>query len=379
MGNTNSSNVDREQFHQTDKNPFLKVEYSSADAKKKLKDHVVQLKKLILTWSDDSRIDDKNIKDNESIFEEILSSRKENYYSNIEKYLKNHSEINSDVNTINSFQEIVKLLDGYLENVGNQIYSTAENSENKMVGDVNRCNQLSQHWEDKENNCFLVITRLCILNSFLKTISKMKKKPSDASSRFTFLLSRCKLKKLIFLALSCKLDQDELENLDDLEIKENNILENIKTTVCGFDSYIDSLGEFNYRFSILMQISGINEQCFNDFQSEIQNVEVQKSLLDFPVFRIDLEFNEEQDKNYREKYGVSNSILKNWTMQSEAFFIYYLKGSENGREPSKLTILTYFHPEWIHRTIYDREENNYKKNHYGVSLILAKLKKDSII
>ena len=174
------------------------------------------------------------------------------------------------------------------------------------------------------------------------------------------------------------MEQNELEDLKDLEI-EDNILENIKKTVCEFDSYIDSLDEFIYRFSTLMNISGINEVCFKNFRKEILHIEVEKSLLDFPVFRIDLEFNKEQDEKYVKKYGERSPILTNWTKQSESLFIYYLKGSENGSIPSKLTIVTYFHPEWIYRTIYDEEDDEHKKNHYGVSLILAKLKKDSII
>tara|TARA_B100001093_G_scaffold497676_1_gene544872 strand:+ start:2580 stop:3722 length:1143 start_codon:yes stop_codon:yes gene_type:complete len=352
--------------------PFLESEWEN-NGDLHTQSNSKQLKNLIDAWSFSQNSNSKK-----TIFDEMLNSNTQIHCDRLRDFLNNNLNLEFKLENISCFADVVRYLDDFLKFVQSKIKENVDRKEvessYEKEATKNVFHQYLLNLTDKQNICRLVLVRLSITDTYFKIMKIYQEKYSVGKFK------KCKecLKQMIFLALSCKKDTLTEEGLSVLNIDkglESSILDKINS----FESHINSLSEFIGRFKELKTISRVRDDFYRDFLDCLQNLEMEKSNLEFPLFKIDLLLEGETDAKFRN----NKSCLLKWTKQSESYFIYYVDKETTGDDFSKLTIITYFHSPNLFRMIdtpplKDGEKTRKLRNYYGPKYILDILSKKGL-
>ena len=368
----------------------------------------------------------------ETLCDEMLNSNSEFHCKKARNYLDRNLTVDFKLENINFYAEVVRHLDSYLKCIQRKIECNVDGKEAKSDDEKKaQQNEVNQHVVNlthKQKICRLVLVRLSITDTYYKIMKIYQErcngsnaKPGveiekiDGSETWGKILhdegnawkldsgriakkstenvkwrvkgiveefQKCKecLKQMIFLALSCKKDTVNKEDFSVLNIIDKSLVSSILDKINSYESHINNLREFIGRFKELKTISRATDNFYKEFLDCLQNIEMQKNQLKFPLFKIDLILEEENDAKFLKHNKKNKSFLITLTKRSESYFIYYLNKEMTGDENSKLTIITYFHSPNLGRWIEVPELKEGKKlirevkNYYGPLMVLNSLR-----
>lgn len=371
--------------------PFLESEWKN-NGDSHTKNNSDQLKNLINAWSFSPYYYNKNPKKSKkNIFDEMLDSNTQSHCDRLRDFLNTNLTVEFKLENISFYGDVVRHLDLYLQCVQSKIKDNVDRKESefsdKKEASKNMLNQCLLNLTDKQNICRLVLVRLSITDTYFKIMKIYQESFNLVKQKFTGFnieFNKCKecLKQMIFLALSCKKDTLTEEDLSALNINKS-LKSSILDKINSFESHINSLSDFIGRFKELKTISRVTNDIYNEFLNCLRNLDMQKSNLEFPLFKIDLLLEDETDAKFREYKDTHKSCLIDWTKQSESYFIYYVDKDTTGVDFSKLTIITYFHSPNLFRmreipSPKDGKKTRKIRNYYGPKYILDTLSKNGI-
>jgi len=344
-----------------------------------------QLKSLLAAWGFSQHHNPRNTRNprnpKKTILDEMLDSNSKSHYDKLKKYLDNTLTLNFKFEKIGFYADVVGNLESYLKCVHRKIERNVVDEKKEKSTDDTKEQQyvFTQHMlnlTDKQNICRLVLVRLSIADTYFK-IMKMYREKYNVEE---FQNCKKRLEKMIFLALSCK---DTYIDKDLSVLNMNKGLEIlILDKITSFKSHINSLPEFICRFKELKTISRVTDTFYMEFVNCLQNIDMEQSELGFPLFKIDLFLDKENDIRFKEFNKANKSSLIKFTKQSESYFIYYVDKETMGSDVSKLTVITYFHSPNLYRLREIQSSSDGKKktvrNYYGLKFILDVLDKKGL-